>query len=39
MADIHSSEALNYNMSRITGKKTKPEMIIRKYLFPIAKVR
>ena len=33
MADIKSKEARSYNMSRIKGKDTKPEEIIRKYLF------
>lgn len=33
MADIHSTEIRSYNMSQIRGKNTKPEMIVRKYLF------
>lgn len=33
MADIKSKESRSYNMSRITGKNTKPEEIVRKYLF------
>ena len=33
MADIHSPQIRSYNMSRIKGKNTKPEMIVRKYLF------
>lgn len=33
MADIKSKEARSYNMSRIRGKNTKPEEIVRKYLF------
>ena len=33
MADNHSKEARSYNMSRIRGKDTKPEEIVRKYLF------
>ena len=33
MADIHSPQIRSYNMSRIRGKNTKPEMIVRKYLF------
>ena len=31
--DVHSKETRSYNMSQIKGKKTKPEMIVRKYLF------
>lgn len=33
MADVHSSKTRSYNMSRIKGKDTKPEEIVRKYLF------
>ena len=33
MADVHSPEIRKYNMSRIRGKDTKPEEIVRKYLF------
>lgn len=33
MADVHTSEKRSYNMSRIRGKDTKPEEIVRKYLF------
>ena len=33
MADIKTKEARSYNMSRIRGKDTKPEEIVRKYLF------
>lgn len=33
MADVHSSETRSYNMSCIRGKDTKPEEIVRKYLF------
>ena len=33
MADRHSKEVRSYNMSRIRGKNTKPEEIVRKYLF------
>lgn len=32
MADVHSKEVRSYNMSRIKGKDTKPEMLVRKYL-------
>jgi DNA mismatch endonuclease (patch repair protein) len=33
MADVHSKETRSYNMSRIKGKNTKPEMLVRKFLF------
>ena len=33
MADVHTPEVRSYNMSRIKGKDTKPEEIVRKYLF------
>jgi DNA mismatch endonuclease (patch repair protein) len=33
MADKHSKQVRSYNMSRIRGKNTKPEIIVRKYLF------
>lgn len=33
MADCHSKETRSYNMSRIRYKDTKPEEIVRKYLF------
>jgi DNA mismatch endonuclease (patch repair protein) len=32
MADVHSKEIRSYNMSRIKGKNTKPEMLVRKFL-------
>lgn len=31
--DVHSKETRSYNMSRIRGKDTKPEELVRKYLF------
>ena len=31
--DGHSKETRSYNMSRIKGKNTKPEELVRKYLF------
>lgn len=31
--DVHNKEIRSYNMSRIKGRKTKPEEIIAKYLF------
>lgn len=33
MADNHTPEVRSYNMSRIRNKDTKPEEIVRKYLF------
>ena len=33
MADVHSKETRSYNMSRIRSGNTKPEEIVRKYLF------
>lgn len=33
MADVHDRKTRSYNMSRIKGKDTKPEEIVRKYLF------
>ncbi len=33
MADVHSKKVRSYNMSQVKGKDTKPEMLIRKYLF------
>jgi len=33
VADVHDKATRSYNMSRIRGKDTKPEMIVRKYLF------
>ena len=32
MADVHSKETRSYNMSRIKGKDTKPEMLVRRFL-------
>ncbi|MEJ7609933.1 MAG: DNA mismatch endonuclease Vsr [Ferruginibacter sp.] len=32
MADIHSKETRSYNMSRIAGKNTAPEMLVRRFL-------
>jgi len=32
MADVHSKETRSYNMSRIQGKNTKPEVLVRKFL-------
>jgi DNA mismatch endonuclease (patch repair protein) len=33
MADVHSKETRSYNMSRIRSSNTKPEELVRKYLF------
>lgn len=33
MTDVHSKEIRSYNMSRIRGKNTSPEVIVRKALF------
>lgn len=33
MADVHTPEQRSYNMSQIRSKNTKPEEIVRKYLF------
>lgn len=32
MVDVHDKKQRSYNMSRIKGKNTKPELIVRKYL-------
>ena len=31
--DVHNKATRSFNMSRIKGKNTKPEMLVRKYLF------
>jgi DNA mismatch endonuclease, patch repair protein len=33
MADVHEPEVRSYNMSRIRGKDTMPEMLVRRFLF------
>lgn len=33
MADVHTAEVRSYNMSRIRSKDTRPELIVRKFLF------
>ncbi len=33
MADVHNTATRSYNMSRIKGKDTKPEMLVRRFLF------
>jgi len=33
MTDVHEPEVRSYNMSRILSKDTKPEMLVRQFLF------
>jgi len=33
MADVHTKEVRSYNMSQIRSKNTKPELVVRRYLF------
>ncbi|WP_169704093.1 very short patch repair endonuclease [Candidatus Kuenenia stuttgartensis] len=33
MTDVHDKKTRSYNMSKIRGKDTKPEIIVRKFLF------
>ncbi len=33
MTDVHSKETRSYNMAMIKSKNTKPELLVRKYLF------
>jgi DNA mismatch endonuclease, patch repair protein len=33
MADVHDAATRSYNMSRVKGKDTKPEWLVRRYLF------
>lgn len=33
MTDVHDKATRSYNMSQIKGKNTKPEMLVRKFLF------
>jgi DNA mismatch endonuclease, patch repair protein len=33
MTDVHNKKTRSYNMSRIRSQGTKPEMLVRKYLF------
>jgi len=33
MADVHSKEVRSFNMSRIRSKNTKPERLVRQFLF------
>lgn len=33
MADVHSKDVRSFNMGQIKGKDTKPELLVRKFLF------
>ncbi len=33
MTDVHDKATRSYNMSRIKGKDTRPELVVRKFLF------
>lgn len=33
MADVHDQKTRSFNMSRIKGKNTKPEILVRRFLF------
>jgi len=33
MTDVHNKATRSFNMSQIKGKNTKPEMLVRKFLF------
>jgi DNA mismatch endonuclease (patch repair protein) len=33
MTDVHNTETRSYNMSQIKGTNTRPEILVRKYLF------
>lgn len=33
MTDVHDKQTRSFNMSRIKGKNTKPELLVRKFLF------
>lgn len=35
MADVHDKKTRSYNMSQIRGKNTKPELLVRKFLFSV----
>jgi len=32
MTDVHDKKTRSYNMSKIRGKDTKPEMIVRRFI-------
>lgn len=33
MADVHEPKIRSYNMSQVKGKNTKPELVVRRFLF------
>ncbi|MDO9289018.1 MAG: hypothetical protein Q7T83_09525 [Thermodesulfovibrionales bacterium] len=33
MADVHDKKTRSFNMSRIRSKDTRPELLVRKFLF------
>jgi len=33
MADVHNKKTRSYNMSMVRSKDTKPEILVRKFLF------
>src|SRR5690554_4153497 len=33
MTDVHNTKIRSFNMSKIRGKNTKPELLVRKFLF------
>ena len=33
MTDVHNPQTRSYNMSRVRGKDTKPEIVVRRFLF------
>lgn len=35
MADVHTPEQRSFNMSRVRSKNTKPELLVRKFLFSL----
>lgn len=35
MFDVHNKKTRSYNMSQVKGKNTKPEILVRKYLFSL----
>lgn len=39
MTDVHNKATRSYNMSRINAKDTKPEMLVRRFLFMLLIVR
>jgi len=39
MADVHNKATRSFNMSRIKGKNTKPEMLVRRFLLMLLIVR